>query len=356
MPPFFRLLQFAVSGVVYLRGDDVFVRRRATGSEAPQRVGSLASEGRGLLQELQKQPNISRRVSAEWQCMQRVAEFCFCIGELIPHLRSLAPEYHRSSQLSPHIENLLRQLADDALQAGRLTAPIATTVPPVAQWFKAPCAIARDTLYPLQRVGWIGRKETDVVLDRVRYRLRWDRARPLQDVLREVREAAQVFLEGPAQGDGKVNHLLCGFKSTLEQILSAHEPRPRQGYLVLYQDSHHEVQFRNGYCGLVRGPVRSSRDSRQFYFGLLVVGKQRTERMAIRPRMGEGPDLLWIQGRAVHSRCMGGASQYRHLCSPLFSDAEAFTQWLDAGVITALGPPSCRRDGSYPGFRSAPDI
>lgn len=348
MNPSFRFLRYASLGMVYLSGEHIFLASRGCGPQTARRVGSLASEGRLWVQELQGQGKRGLSASPERQCLDRLEEFSFCVRELIPHCRFVATKDLSMSRLSPAIESLMEQLNDEAgglRSRGHCSASMAL---PIAKWMSAPCAIDRNQLYPIQRVRIIGRNRCDVILDSVRYRHRSDKARPVQEVLEQARTMAKRYLEDTAARIDKAAWRPQTFGAILDLLLNQHGARRHGHYTVLYEDQNHQVQFHNGHCGLVRGPVRSVRAPKPVYVGLPIAGKNRAQRMALPPRVGDTPDLLWKGPKAAQTRCMGSAEQYRHLRSASFSDAEAFAQWLDAGVIVALGPPSVRNLAAVP--------
>jgi hypothetical protein len=208
-------------------------------------------------------------------------------------------------------------------------------MPSIGEWWGEPCAIDGKRVFSIRRVGLLGRNQFDVCLGNARYRHLPETGRPLDEAIAGVERAAREYLQ---RRTAHLDHLP-EFKSVLGRVFEELGARTCEGHLVLYADDDYQVQFAEGTCGLIRGPLACEKGP--VYVGMRIVGAGRREWLARPPIVGRCPNLLWT--RSGVPPCMGSPQQYQHLCSNELTDTQALAGWVEAAAIVMAGVPSARR-------------
>jgi len=331
---------FQGRGAVYLHGDAVFLKPRGAGPASVTKVGLLTSEAKLLSRQLQGRRPAPSPLRTLGHLVHRLDEFAFTVMELIPTARSLRDASGEVQSCSPEVLDLLKDLGHRVRELGNLqyTPPFCEIpVNLLAEWLRAPCAIEGYQVVPLQPVRFFHRADCDVVIEGTRYRRVPELSRPLQQVLADVAEAGSSFIRASVPGESLTGSRLVSIQSLVDAIIANHDPQVCPNHLILYHDADLQVQFSGGHCGLVRGPIGPGIHARPVYLGLPVLGKNRAQRLSVKPRVLTEADGMWRTGAPPDSRglCTGRESQYRHLLSDQFTGAEALIQWVDAGVTVS---------------------
>jgi hypothetical protein len=337
--PRFSFLLPETLGVVYLVNDAVFLRRRGT-EVPPLRIGSLVSEAQALTARARQenQRTAGTGVSSTRTVLSHLNEFIWTVEELIPYCRALGNGFLSEPTCPADVKRELDQIRQLTPQLRPASAQPASAVIPVSalrEWLRVPCAIMAGKVVPLRKARLLDRQNEIVVIDAVPYAPSSDRALPVRTVMEATWTAAKEMVENADVQCVSASVQVQTLTTLVDTVVDHHKPRSRVPYAVLYEDAQHQVQFGNGKCALVRGPIRGCRRPQTSYAGLFVTGVTRKQLLANTPRVGPRPDLMWPpQNRGKSgSICLGSKNQYMHLHSDAFGDAEALCQWLDVARI-----------------------
>jgi hypothetical protein len=350
----FHFLAFCGLGDVYLHGDAISLSQRGPGGQVPRPVATLAGEAASVSHRLQ-----TRRAAAVPAALLRAhahllahcGELAFVHEALIPYLAERAG--HSDAGACPaalrallrEVQGLVRAVAPDAAIPARPAIPASL----LGSLFKAPSVITEGQVIPLRRAGLLNRKTAAVVLDSVPYDLGHDESEPLTTVMHRAWTACEHAFAQAHPVSPVCPEAMNLLAARADDVLAYRRPAARDGYYVLYRDRDHAVQYKDGRCALVRGPLCPPGCAESFYVGLAVKGTSREALLANTPRSGGAPDLMWCAENGVDRRgiCMGSRTQYNHLLDGSFSVAESLCHLLDAARIiwTKLVR---RRPGSFP--------
>jgi hypothetical protein len=311
----------------------------------PRRVASLSD----YVGELAGPPHLAsallRGVLGEARSSaSQLSELRFALTELLPLLRSFDRPARRRGAGLPRIPvsafHALEAPAAELLERLGARFPAAELPPDVlAEWVRAPCAIAGSAVVPLERVGRTPAPGRPTRVGGELYRLRPDEAWPFAALVRRVQLKAKRNAERLLARDTALTSLAEDFVAEVRSIVERFRPQARGGFDLLHRDRDHQLLHRGGHWLLVRGPLARSRSRGGAFVGLHLRGRTRAERLAVVPRLCACEEGLWTpDGVPSHGGlCMGGGGQYRRLLTRRFTDAEAVVHWLDAGVIVATG-------------------
>jgi hypothetical protein len=303
----------------------------------PFRIEALATFARRLLGSA---PALPQRdvdpLNAARRFARNIDEIRFCIEELIPHLRYLSGQPPRdSARITKLLDDLRAPAAELQL---RLEQPISILGPDelLGKWLGVPSAILPNLAIPLEPVARPFPQRFDVSIRGTPYRLCLERAQPLLQVLTSARRAAQLHAQRSLAADPALTRRAQEFVGEIESILANYRTEDCGRYILLHRDPYHQLQHRQGHSILVAGPVRMRIGQGNLYLGIAIRGRNREQRLALRPRPARRPDSFWTPaGEPIHGGlCCGDARQFTHLLSPeLFSESEALLQRLDSGTI-----------------------
>lgn len=355
----FSFLRAAMLGDLYLCDDAVFLSRKGV-SVPPTKIGSLAGEAKLLTARVREAirqtggtvnaPVIG--ILLHWR------EFIWTIEELIPCCRAWEDDGLSEPVCPEGVRRILDQIGQLAPQIQPAGAKPDTGFIPasaVREWLKVPCAIMGGRVVPMRRARLWDKPDQVVRIEGASYKLRPERALPVGKVVEEAWAAATKAVANAAGQGIPSSEQERTLIALVESVIKYHEPRSAGSYVILHDGAEQQVQYANGMCALVRGPIRDRSASQTLYAGLFVSGVTREQLLTNVPRVGPGPDLMWPPANrgAMGSVCVGTRAQYQHLYSDAFSDAEAFCHWLDATRILLTRslrrppvPPQRRRSSS----------
>jgi hypothetical protein len=204
-----------------------------------------------------------------------------------------------------------------------------------------PCALVSNVVIPLESIADGATVAGCLVrIDGRMFRLAEERARRLQEALRDLQQEAQARARRGAAADPAVTASVEAFLAELRSLLARFRPRSCGRHQLLYTDPDHQLHHGRGHSMLVRGPAVRRTGGGSLFVGLLIKGATRAELLAVAPRPSPTAEGLWTprgdpaQGGGI---CMGKPAQYKRLYSPSFTTAEAVVQKLDAAVILVTG-------------------
>ena len=336
-------LRSSSSQRTYLTRDGVFASDGPSHDREPRPVGTLSDYVHTLTGHSLLASAVSAGALGEaGRYVQQIAEFEFCLSELLPLLRSLsdsgAPRVDESAEIGKPLEALVSTAAQvqAALEEIALTERYSRAL---AKSLAVPCAVVGRAVIPLERIARSTAADFRIEIDGKRYRYCLENTRPLVEFIRTATQASRAHLRRAITADGKLRSMATAFLSGAQSILDRQGLENRERYLVVYRDEHHQLQLSHGSWLLVRGPVAGRQGSEAVFAALPITGRRRQRRLAYTPSVGRNDAGFWAApGVPVRGGlCMGASAQYERLLSTDFTDAEAVVHWLDAGVILATG-------------------
>jgi len=272
-----------------------------------------------------------------------------CVNELIPLLRSSGGGSGRcDGGSSPLPAAAFGRLESQAMalmrHLGRPLPPLGTPEA-LAGLAGAPCAIVDRMVIPLSPVAAARPPGFVVTVGGQCYVLRSEEARPVPELLRDLRRARERRAQQAVRMRPGLTRMASAFLRAVKPILGKCGPRNRGSYQLLYQDADHQLQHSRGHWVLVRGPVANRIRVGSVFVGLRLAGRKRQDWLGVQPGAGLKPGDFWTPSGDPLFRgiCAGAPSQFRRLFSSAFSDAEAVVEWLDAGVILVTSRSDCHR-------------
>ena len=277
------------------------------------------------------------------RCGQQLYALRFCLNELLPLLRSSGTASGRGAYSpTPLSSTTFRGLEKQAAKLLRLLnrpSPPLESTEELAALLGTPCAVVGKEVIPLAPAVCASPGTSFVHVAGERYIPRVEGARPLRNLIGELRQEQRRRAQQQLKDQPELNQLATEFLAELKRILDRCGPRNCGPYEIFHRDADHQLQHCRGQWILVRGPVARRTEKGDIFVGLPLVGRTRPEWIAVPPRTRVAAGGFWgARGGALRGGiCMGGSAQYARLCSNEFSDAEAVVEWLDAGVILATG-------------------